>query len=94
MDAIKQQISLLDYLQTQSWKPARRISRGRLMGLCPLHLDHKPSFLVDRSKTCSTVMAGVVAAISSRKVKKLKLLEFTDGCWMSGQFAKVGLNGT
>ena len=47
VDAIKQQISLLDYLQTQSWKPARRISRGRLMGLCPLHLDHKPSFLVD-----------------------------------------------
>jgi DNA primase len=47
VDAIKQQISLLDYLQTQSWKPARRISRGRLMGLCPLHPDHKPSFLVD-----------------------------------------------
>ena len=49
-DAIKQQISLLDYLQTKSWKPARRISRGRLMGLCPLHLDHKPSFLVDPVK--------------------------------------------
>ena len=47
VDAIKQQISLLDYLQTQNWKPAHRISRGRLMGLCPLHLDHKPSFLVD-----------------------------------------------
>jgi DNA primase len=47
VDAIKQQISLLDYLQTQSWKPARRISRGRLMGLCPLHPDHKPSFVVD-----------------------------------------------
>src|SRR6516225_9914536 len=47
VDAIKQQISLLDYLQSQSWKPARHISRGRLMGLCPLHLDHKPSFLVD-----------------------------------------------
>ena len=28
-----------------------------------------------------------------RKVKKLKLLEFTAGCKMSGQFAKVGLNG-
>jgi DNA primase len=46
VDAIKQQISLLDYLQTQSWKRCR-LSRGRLMGLCPLHLDHKPSFLVD-----------------------------------------------
>ena len=45
--AIKQQIPLLDYLETQNWKPARRMPRGRLMGLCPLHLDHKPSFLVD-----------------------------------------------
>lgn len=49
-DAIKQQIPLLDYLQTQDWKPARRISRGRLMGLCPLHLDRQPSFLVDPAK--------------------------------------------
>jgi DNA primase len=40
----------LDYLQSQDWKPARRISHGRLMGLCPLHLDHQPSFLVDPSK--------------------------------------------
>jgi hypothetical protein len=29
-----------------------------------------------------------------RKVKKLKLLEFTGGCRMSWQFTKVGLNGT
>jgi DNA primase len=50
VDAFKQQIRLLDYLETQNWKPARRISRGRLMGLCPLHLDHNPSFLVDPVK--------------------------------------------
>jgi DNA primase len=50
VDAIKQQIPLLDYLQTQNWKPARRISRRRFMGLCPLHLDHQPSFLVDPVK--------------------------------------------
>jgi DNA primase len=50
VDAIKQQIPLLDYLQTQNWKPARRISRGRFMGLCPLHLEHQPSFLVDPVK--------------------------------------------
>ena len=49
-EAIKQQVSLLDYLQSQSWEPARRISRGRLMGLCPLHRDHRPSFLVDPAK--------------------------------------------
>ena len=49
-NALKQQIPLLDYLQSQDWKPARRISHGRLMGLCPLHADHQPSFLVDPSK--------------------------------------------
>ena len=49
-NALKQQIPLLDYLQSQDWKPARRISQGRLMGLCPLHADHQPSFLVDPAK--------------------------------------------
>jgi DNA primase len=50
LDELKQQIPLLDYLQTHDWQPARRISRGRLMGLCPLHADHKPSFLLDPGK--------------------------------------------
>ncbi len=50
LDELKQQIPLLDYLQTHDWQPARRLSRGRLMGLCPLHADHKPSFLVDPGK--------------------------------------------
>ena len=48
--ALKQQISLLDYLIGQDWKPVRHIARGRLMGLCPLHADRKPSFLVDPHK--------------------------------------------
>jgi DNA primase len=48
---LKQQIPLLDYLQTLDWQPARHLSRGRLMGLCPLHSDHKPSFLVDPRKS-------------------------------------------
>ncbi|MGD0299576.1 MAG: CHC2 zinc finger domain-containing protein [Bryobacteraceae bacterium] len=51
LDELKQQISLLDYLQGQDWQPARRLSRGRWMGLCPLHSDHKPSFLVDPGKS-------------------------------------------
>ena len=33
--------------QAQDWKPARRMTGGRVMGLCPLHADHKPTFLVD-----------------------------------------------
>jgi DNA primase len=50
LDELKQQIHLLDYLQGYDWQPARQLSRGRLMGLCPLHADQKPSFLVDTSK--------------------------------------------
>lgn len=51
LDELKQQVSLLDYLQAQDWRPARRLSRGRLLGLCPLHDDHQPSFLVDPGKS-------------------------------------------
>lgn len=47
LDDLKRQIGLLQYLQAQDWRPARQLSRGRLMGLCPLHPDHQPSFLVD-----------------------------------------------
>ena len=51
LDDLKQQVPLLDYLQALDWQPARHLSRGRWMGLCPLHPDHKPSFLVDPSKS-------------------------------------------
>jgi DNA primase len=47
IDELKRQIPLLDYLRAQGWQPARRIGCGRLMGLCPLHSDHSPSFLAD-----------------------------------------------
>jgi DNA primase len=50
LDELKQRIPLLEYLQTQDWQPARALSRSRWMGLCPLHTDHKPSFLVDPNK--------------------------------------------
>src|SRR3984893_2732981 len=50
LDELKRQIPLLDYLQAHDWQPARRLSRGRFMGLCPLHEDHEPSFLVDPRK--------------------------------------------
>jgi DNA primase len=50
LDELKQQIRLLDYLQAHDWRPARQLSRGRFMGLCPLHEDHQPSFLLDSHK--------------------------------------------
>ncbi len=50
LDELKEQIPLMGYLQAHDWQPARPLSRGRWMGLCPLHGDHKPSFLVDPSK--------------------------------------------
>ena len=51
LDELKQQIPLLEYLQAHDWQPARPLSRGRWLGLCPLHSDHKPSFLVDPGKS-------------------------------------------
>jgi DNA primase len=50
IDELKRRISLLDYLQSHDWRPARRLSRNRWMGLCPLHPDHKPSFVLDDNK--------------------------------------------
>ena len=50
LDDLKQQIPLMGYLQAHDWQPARPVSRGRWMGLCPLHQDRKPSFLVDPNK--------------------------------------------
>jgi DNA primase len=47
LDDLKQRISLFDYLRAQDWQPIRRLPRNRWMGLCPLHSDHKPSFLLD-----------------------------------------------
>jgi len=39
----ERQISVLDYLKHMNWRPVRQLSRGRWMGLCPLHQDHHPS---------------------------------------------------
>jgi DNA primase len=50
LDELKQQIPLLEYLRALDWRHARPIGLGRLLGLCPLHDDHKPSLLVDPQK--------------------------------------------
>jgi hypothetical protein len=41
---------LLEYLQAHDWRPQRQLSRGWSIGLCPLHPDHDPRFVVDCSK--------------------------------------------
>jgi DNA primase len=50
LDELKRQTPLLDYLQAHDWRAVRQLSRGRWMGLCPMHRDHHPSFVVDPSK--------------------------------------------
>jgi hypothetical protein len=50
LDELKQQIPLRDYLEAHDWRPVRRLTRDRWMGLCPLHDDHQPSFLIDPRK--------------------------------------------
>jgi len=50
LDDLKRQIPILDYLHAHDWRPVRQLSRGRWMGLCPLHQDHHPSFVVDPGK--------------------------------------------
>jgi DNA primase len=50
LDELERQISLLDYLQAHDWRPARRLSRGRWMGMCPLRREHNPSFVVGPNK--------------------------------------------
>jgi DNA primase len=46
IDELKQRIPLLEYAQAHGWKVARSVRGGRFLGLCPLHDDHNPSFLV------------------------------------------------
>src|ERR1700689_1744579 len=36
LDDLKEQIPLMGYLNAQDWRPARPLSPGRWMGLCPL----------------------------------------------------------
>ena len=46
IDELKQRIPLLEYAQAHGWKATRSVRGGRFLGLCPLHDDHNPSFLV------------------------------------------------
>ena len=75
-DLLKQQIPLLDYLEGQGWKAARRSAGGRLLGLCPLHPDHRPSFLIDPGKNlfyCYGCGRGGDVSSSRRAVSRCPL---------------------
>jgi hypothetical protein len=65
IDDLKRQIPLMAYLEAQDCRPRRALSRGRWMGLCPLHEDRKPAFSSILTMICSTVTGAAVAAISS-----------------------------
>lgn len=49
-DAPQPRISLLEYLQQHGWKIVRDRGGDEVVGLCPLHRDHHPSFYVNRRK--------------------------------------------
>ena len=49
-ESLRQRISLVDYLEQQGWKAARRSGTEELAGLCPLHRETHPSFYVNRRK--------------------------------------------
>jgi hypothetical protein len=49
-DDLKQQIPLMAICRRMIGSRRGPFSRGPLMGLCPLHRDHHPSFLVDPNK--------------------------------------------
>ncbi len=61
LDELKRQIPLLDYLQAHDWRPARQLSRGRIMACvrCTKIISQACSSIL--SRTCSTVMVATAA---------------------------------
>lgn len=47
---LRRRIPLLTYLEKQGWKPAADIKSDEVCGRCPLHVDSRPSFYVNRRK--------------------------------------------
>ena len=89
-DLLKQQISLLNYLQGQGWKPVRRLTRGRLMGICPLHADHQPSFLVEPNKNLFYCYGCGRGGDVIRFVELSHNLRFTEAMALLRRFSGLG----
>ncbi len=50
LEQLKQQLSLLEYLQRHNWSALRRAAQQELVGMCPLHQETRPSFYVNVRK--------------------------------------------
>jgi DNA primase len=50
LERLKERISLLEYLQRHNWSPCRTGTQQEFVGLCPLHLETRPSFYVNPQK--------------------------------------------
>jgi hypothetical protein len=80
-------------LQNEYLAAENRILRAQLPARMRLS-DPERSILAEIGKRLGRTALQQVAWVAkpdTRKVKKLKLLEFTGGCRVSGQFVKVGL---
>lgn len=50
LEELKQQFSLLDYLQRHNWSARQVGHQQEFVGLCPLHQETRPSFYVNAAK--------------------------------------------
>lgn len=50
LEQLKRRMPLLEYLQQRDWTGRRAGGREEFVGLCPLHLDTRPSFYVNAHK--------------------------------------------
>lgn len=50
LDELKRRIPLLDYLRQHGWRPRGRTSGAQVAGLCPLHAETRPSFVVHTTR--------------------------------------------
>ena len=78
LDEWKRRIPLLDYLQSQHWKPCRRTSAGQVGGLCPLHTETRPSFWIHPTKNLFYCHGCGVGGDVIRLVERWHHLSFSD----------------